>query len=278
MKSKNIFFVSVLIFTALAIFLPSGLISPEQGNVILTVSTFLFGIFAGFCILVTTSDYNIVRGLAAEETSGWISLYQTLRVYDEKFAKEMKSIIERYIIRSFDYDFINYARETKEEFTQAVEYLVHLPVDEKESSVHQNVLDRVSDITIARQHLTALGKRSLSFLEWIVLLILSTTVVATLFGLRSGDLFFDVVTVAVSASIVLVLVLIRDIDRYVWNDGTFSFEVFNNVLLAIGTLPYYPAEFISEGIVFPHEKIYRVGSLISPGSSWERRIEIVEKK
>lgn len=276
MGVRKIFVASVVFFTGILFVIPPGLIDPNFGNTILTITTFLFGIFAGFCILVTTTDYTTVRSLASEETSHWISLYQTMRVYRDSFAEELRAIIEHYIIRSFDYDFLDYARETKEEFKTATEFLIRLPVDEKESSVHQNILDRLADITLARQNLTALGKRSLSSLEWIVLLVLAVTVVASLYTLRNGTLFFDFITVAVSASIVLVLVLIREIDKYTWNEGTFSFDVFNNVLTAMDGLPYYPAEFVGK-IIWPRESEYRVGTLISPGKSWERKIEIVSK-
>lgn len=276
MFTHKVFIVSVIIFTGLTVILPTNFLNSEYGNVVLTISTFLFGIFAGFCILVTTNDYNIVRGLAADETAHWISLYDNLRVYDQKSYNAIKPLLAEYIVRSFDYDFIDYARETKPEFTRIRELVVSLPAKSDLSSVHQNILDRMSDVTIARQHLTALGKKSLSATEWTVLVILSATVVATMFGMRS-DIFFDAVTVAVSSALVLILVLVRDIDRYAWNDAAFGYEVFNNVLVAIGELPYYRKDFIDRGLVVPHEKVYQMGVLLNPGNSWERRIEIIQK-
>ncbi|HEY4482687.1 MAG TPA: hypothetical protein VI953_00760 [Candidatus Paceibacterota bacterium] len=275
---RRFFIASVLVFALLAYIIPTGLINTDYGNVILTIATFLLGIFAGFCILVTTNDYNSVRGLAADETAGWISLYNTLQVYDKSEAAKLKPLLSEYIIRSFDYDFIDYARETKPEFKPIQELVTNLPVVEAKSSVHQNVLDRMDDVISARQHLTALGNRSLSPLEWLVLFMLSSTVVATLFGLRTGSLFFDFVTVAVSSAIVMILVLTYDIDRYMWNDAAFGFETFNNVLIALGELPYYRQDFLERGIVVPIENKYQIGIIINPGKSWERRIEIVEKK
>jgi hypothetical protein len=278
MTIKKVLVVSVLFFASLTVFLPTYLVASDYGNVILTVSTFLFGIFAGFCILVTTNDYNVVRGLAADETASWIALYQTIRVYDLNVAAKLKPLLSEYIIRSFDYDFIDYARETKTEFKSMQELVNEIPVDDTKASVHQNILDRMSDVVVARQHLTALGKRSLSVTEWTVLVILAVTVIATMFSLRSGSIFFDAVTVAVSSALTLILVLVRDIDRYAWNDAAFGYEVFNNVLVALGELPYYRKDFIDRGIVFPHEKVYQLGILLNPGKSWERRIEIVENK
>src|SRR3989344_3276056 len=187
---RKFFFSSLILFGLIAYLLPTNLINTDYGNVILTITTFLFGIFAGFCILVTTNDYNTVRGLAADETAGWISLYDTLCVYSKSWADKLRPLLAEYIIRSFDYDFIDYARETKPEFRPIQDLVRNLPVEQEKSSIHQNILDRMNDVVLARQQLTALGNRSLSWLEWLVLFLLSFIIVATLYGLRTGSLFF----------------------------------------------------------------------------------------
>lgn len=270
---RNTFLISVVIFVTLLFLVPANLIKSDYGNTILTITTFLFGIFGGFCVAVTTTDYNSIRSLAAQETAAWISLYESVKIYHSNSSKKLKTLLEHYIIRSFDYDFINYARETKKEFETISAFIRRLPYLTASSSTHQNILNLSANLVTYRQQLTALGKRSLSPLEWIVLDVLAIIVITTLYGLRTGSLFFDFVTVAVSSSTILILVLIRDIDRYTWNDSTFSFEVFNNVLLTLGELPYYPLEFIEQGIVTPTEKVYRVGVLKRAGISWERSFE-----
>jgi len=275
MKIKVTFIIALVFFTFLLFIIPSRFINSEYGSTVLTVSTFLFGIFGGFCVAVTTTDYNNVRALAARETSAWISLYQIMRIYGKKYADGIRPYISRYIIRSFDYDFINYARETRNDFKPVMEYIKKVPIILSKSSIHQNMIDQMVELVAVRQELTALGKRSLSSLEWIVLCILSCIVIITLFGLRGGNIFFDFVTVAISSATVLVLLLIRDIDRYIWNEASFSFDVFNNVLLNLAELPYYPAEFIASGVVRPKEQKYRVGILKKPGQSWERKFKIV---
>src|SRR3989338_10674941 len=87
---RKFFIFSVVIFSAIAYLLPINLINTDYGNVILTIATFLLGIFAGFCILVTTNDYNSVRGLAADETAGWIFLYNTFPGYDKSQGGQTK--------------------------------------------------------------------------------------------------------------------------------------------------------------------------------------------
>jgi len=115
-------------------------------------------------------------------------------------------------------------------------------------------------LVVARQQLTVLGAKTLSIFQWIVLFVLALIPLVSLYGLRTGEMFFDIVTVIVSITVVLILVLIRDLDLYVWNEKTFSFEIFNNVFKAIGQLPFYPAESIRKGRVRPAENEYRLGT------------------
>jgi len=129
-------------------------------------------------------------------------------------------------------------------------------------------------IILARQQLIVLGTKTLSSFQWTILWALATLFIFSLYGLRTGELFFDVVTVVISSSIALILFLIRDLDLYVWNEQTFGFDIFQGVFKSIGQLPYYPGESIVERRVHPMEKEYRVGTYINFPTSLERKIEI----
>lgn len=265
----------LVILTVLLFVVPPGFINSEYAGNILTINTFLFGIFAGFCIAVTTADYNAIRSYAAEETGGLIGLWNTVKVHEVGAEKELGKRIGHYLIRSFDYDFINYTSQTQREFQAIQAYINNLKLYPERSSIHQNILSSMSDLNKTREHLMVLGTRSLSPLEWIVLYALGLLTIVTLYGIRTDDLFFNVVTITVSVSIGLVLILINNIDRYVWNEATFSFKTYNDVFIAMRELPYYPKEFIDAGIVTPQEKKYRVGILREPGKSFKRKIVVV---
>jgi len=69
MNTRNIFLLSVVLFVGLLFVIPNSFISADLGNTILTVVAFLFGIIAGFYIVVTTTDYNSVKNILASETA-----------------------------------------------------------------------------------------------------------------------------------------------------------------------------------------------------------------
>lgn len=275
MKIHIAFAVSLIVFVVLLFVVPEQFISAELGNTILTISTFLFGILAGFYIIVTTTDYNNVKMVAAAETAGYISLYENVALYHPPAAERLADLIDECVRCSFDYDFIEYARGTTQEFEQVRKYVLELPKNETLSSVYEQIRSVMADLILARQQLTVLGTKALSFFQWMVLFGLAVLVIGTLYSLRSGEVFFDAVTVIISSSIVLILILIRDIDQYTWNERTFGFEVFENVFLAIGKLPYYPAEALQQKLVTAHKGSYRLGTLIHPSRGYERDITTI---
>src|SRR3990167_10123793 len=115
-KTKDVFFIALITFTALLFVFPTSFVSQDLGSTILTVTTFLFGIIAGFYIVVTTTDYNNVKNILATETAGWISLHQNILIYDKQVADKLASLIDKYILRAFDFEIIDYAKSPNTQF------------------------------------------------------------------------------------------------------------------------------------------------------------------
>ena len=274
MNTRNIFLVSVIMFTSLLFVVPEAFISTDLGNTILTVISFLFGIIAGFYIVVTTTDYNSMKSILATESAGWMSLYDNVLIYDKPSAEKLSLLIDEYERYAFDFELIDFAKSTHTKFKTIETFMVELPYKENMSSVHQNIRGNMDVITIARQQLIVLGTKTLSSLQWTILYALAALFIFSLYGLRTGELFFDIVTVTISSSVVLILFLIHDLDLYIWNEQTFGWDVFQNIFLSMGKLPYYPAESIEKGRVHPLEKEYRIGTYINFPASLERTIEI----
>ncbi len=272
MKTQRVFGISILFFIVLLFVVPPSLVPAELGNVILTVTAFLFGIIAGFYIVVTTTDYNSLKNTLAAETAGWITIYNHLKVYDIPSAQRIRPLIDAYIRGNFDAEIIEYTNVTQDEFRLVEDAIQALPLKLEMSWLYQKIRDVMAGIVLTRQQLTVLGARTLSPFQWAVLGIVGGLFVACLYGLRTGEFFFDIVAVAISSSLVLVFMLIRDLDLYIWNEQTFSFDVFQNVFHALGELPYYPLETLDQGRVNPKEKSYRVG--VYEGVGDKRKVEI----
>ena len=275
MNTKIFFVLSLLIFVWLLFLVPFRLFSHDSVNTILTISTFLFGILAGFYIIVTHTDYTELKNTLAEEAGDWISLYRNTRIYDRLYAEKLSELIDKYIIHAFDYEVLDYVKETEKEFSEIEKLVTEMEYRESLSGLYsEGIIATFNNIVSARQKLFVLGGKALSVFQWFILFILAGVVIISLYGLRSGDLFFDIVTVSISSTTILILFLIIELDLYIWNEENFGFGLFQNLLKSMGRLPYYPAEAINKGRVHYLEKEYRVGILIDPAKNTDRRIEI----
>ncbi len=277
LKMPIVFCTAVVVFILLLFVIPPKFISPDLGNTVLTISTFLFGIIAGFFIVVTTTDYNTLKNLAASETGGLIALHQDVLMYDKSSATRLEELIDGYIRNAFDTELINSAQHVTPDFDQIKKLARELPIKQELSSILQEIRITMDDLIKVHQDEIVLETRTVSAFQWFVLIILSALPIVTMYGLRTGGLFFDIVTVAFSSMVVLILLIIRAIDLYVWNEETFSFDIYEEVLKSIGKLPYYPKESIEKRRVHPRENEYRVGVLDPISQNMRRKIEIVKK-
>lgn len=277
-KTKTIYLLSLIFFTSLLFVVPARLLPSDLGNTILTIVTFLFGLIAGFYIVVTTTDYNSVKALLSNETAGWISLFHTTKIYDPRLTKKLSARIEKLIIRAFDYELLEYTEGTTEEFESLQAFVDKLPYRTSRSSIHQVIQTIMSTQIQYRQQLIVLGTKTLSSFSWLILFVLGSLVTSSLYAIRTGELFFDVIAVLLSSSLVLILLLIHDLDLYIWNEKTFGYDIFENALRAIGKLPYYPKESIEKGRVIPVESVYRLGMQEKTAQGMRRRFQVVRKK
>src|SRR3989344_1152592 len=151
-----------------------------------------------------------------------------------------------YFISFYDSELAKKLSELIDEYIRrAFDYEIimrELSFQETKSAVYENIQDAMEKIIATRQELTVLGARTLSAFQWVVLFSLA-------------------------------LLVIRDLDLYIWNEKTFGYDIFENVLRAVGKLPYYPEESIKKGRIRPAEKEYRVGICLDYPSCLTRRIE-----
>lgn len=278
MRTQYIFLFSVISFLVLLFVVPTGFISSDSASIILTINTFLFGIIAGFYIVVTTTDYNSVKKLVGDETAAWITIHQSVSVYDKSLGDKLMLLIDEYIRRAFDFEIIEYTKNTFPEFEKIRKFVAELPIKQEMSSIYEQIDNTLGEITDHRQQMFILGAKTLSAYQWLVLLVLAATFIVSLYGARTGELFFDIVAVAISSATVLILFMIKELDLYVWNEKTFSFDAFENVFKSIGQLPYYPEESIINGRVAPQETEYRIGKRVYSEGRMSRQVEIVRQK
>lgn len=267
---------SFVVFLFAVIFIP--IIKPlDHIDIILTISTFLFAILAGFFISRLGSRYDQIRILVSTEDANFLSLYKNSQLYGEEFAGKMRDLIDEYYISAYDFSLSSYS------YKQNAKYFIKMwdeVIKNKKyrgESVFQGIATSLSAIEISRNSASTISKEKLNAGHWVILFFLTAIILFSIFCLRGNDLYYQIITVMFSTVLIMVLLIIRDLQNLMLGDQSLLEESGQEVLEFIGKPRYYNKYFIDRDISkIPNSvKEYRLG-LHKPGSE-EKNIKLIKR-
>jgi hypothetical protein len=112
----------------------------------------------------------------------------------------------------------------------------------------------------SRRELTIVGAKVVSRASWILLVVLSSVIIVSLFLGRDGSVGSAVVAALLSASAILSLFIMDDVDGNRFGEEQFAIDTYQDVFSAMGELHYYPDHYIEAGRYKPPVKKYRTGT------------------
>lgn len=264
------FGLAIIPITLAAIFAPefpkiSGL------EVVLTVSTFIFAILAGFYLSRTNTRYDSMREVVSAEDALWLSFYHAAGFYGAAFKKKLQKQIDTYYITSLNLkdDLGTHYKPTMDQYAEIYDSLIKLNV--KPNNKRENIID---DMVVALMSLeekrnlsSVIARERMKIGQWMILIILATMIFITLFLLKTDEWFSVVSMILLSGSLVLILLVIRDLDRFRLGGRMLLYESAQEVFEGIGKPRYYLQEHIDEHLVsIPKNlKHYRIGNYHSEG-------------
>jgi len=243
--------IAVIFFTILAIALP--VFTPgEDINLILTVSTFLFGIFSGFFISNRWSRYSRIKTLLTNETGVLISVYILSKIIGKEFAKKIANLIDKYLIEAFLYEIYEYHEKTDElfyKFLYTVKDIRPKTIQQKEAI--SQIIKIMGGTPSGREETYFLEKTKLpKFMYWVIW-ILAAIIIFCLFYIRTGSITYSFITILLSTSVILVVLVLRDLDNLRWDEKVLAFDIYYRVYDAIGKPRVYPDISIKRGRIKP---------------------------
>jgi len=249
-------FVAIILVFTLPIF--NGL---EQVKTVLTVSTFLFGIFAGFVIASRMNRFTRFRDLLTNETGYLISLYEYSKFVGEAFSKSIANIIDNYIVEGFLYEVYEYHRKTEASFYAIFNEIRNFkPASEVQKEGLNQMRWIIRDMPKDREEMYLLEEDKISTLLNITLVLLTFAILFCLFYIRTGELYSSIITIVLSTSVVLVLLLIRDLDQLKVSNYAIDYGLYFRLFDILGKPRLYTSDSIeNRRLKFPLHETYRYG-------------------
>jgi len=269
--------VALVAFTIAAMFVPSNGPS-EDVKIILTVSSFLFAIFAGFFISRLNGRYDKVKEIVADEDSAWLSLYKTSQYLGQGFTKKLSNFIDDYYITSYDYELVSdYYKGTAKYFHKIYDELDKVKIKGvKASEVFDTMVSLLNNIETFRNRASVTLVERVTKGQWAILLTLASIIIFSVFFLKTNTTYSIVLTVMLSTIIVLVILMMRDLQNFRLSGENPVTESGQELFLFIGKKRYYNQAHVKSGFnKIPDDvKEYRLG-LHKPGE--KRNIKLVKR-
>ncbi|PIP65781.1 hypothetical protein COU77_03990 [Candidatus Peregrinibacteria bacterium CG10_big_fil_rev_8_21_14_0_10_49_16] len=251
--------IAVLVFTGAAMLNPGAGDSPHI-ELLLTVSTFLFAILAGFYLSRINQRYDLVRGLLAEEDADWLTFYESSNFFEPKLREEVRELLDEYYIRTMDTDTMDYYKRTRVIFKK-VHGALHRakPVD---FPVITYMVELLANIEKTRNQISVIAAEKLRKGQWLTLIILSLIILFCLFYLQKPFIYSHVITILLSTVLVMVLLVMRDLANFRLGGELVAIESGQEMFELINKNRYYHEKLLKDGSVSipKHIKKYRVGT------------------
>lgn len=268
--------IAVIIFS-LASFLVPQFEKREGVEVILSISTFLFAIIAGFFISRLNSRYDGMRNIVSQEDAYLLAFFKTSELFGESFKKHVRELIDQYYIINYDHALSQYAyKETAPYYFQMWEALRKIKNREPQSA-YQVLVNQLTEVEKLRNSAATLAVERMSAGQWIILVALAIIILISLFAFQSSSFYSHLVTVLLSSSLVLILLIIRDLQNLMFTGKGLLEESGEEVLEYIGKPRYYNEYFVKIGVskIPQHLTTYRLGRH-APGST-DLKIDLISR-
>ncbi len=270
--------IGLVVMTGLNFFLPR---TPAGGdvNIVLTISTFLFAILAGFFIARLAARYDSIRMSIASEDAEFLSAYYTMRLVSKRLATKMANALDHYYISAYDFylsDSQSAYKATILPFRRLWELLDEVDPG-KHEAVFQSLVAQLTAVEHCRNQASVVSEERMTFGSWLLMLVLAAIILVSVFYVRTDALYSQFVTVGLSTALVMVMLTLRDLQNMMLGGKSLLEESGQEMFEAMGKLRYYHASFLRNGIsrVPSHIRQYRMGSHV-PGSP-KHKIKVVKR-
>ena len=270
-------FACFIIFLILTILIP-GRGPQENVIIILTVSTFLFAILAGFFISRAGARFNEIRKMVGSEDALFLSLYKTAQICGKSLSNKIGNLIDKYYIVSYDSELSDYSyKETHPYFLNMWNEIIKMK--KKDPIAYGRLLEILDDIEGSRNLASTISKEKISLGQWLVLIILAVVILFSLFYIKTTELYSSIITILLSTALVIILLILRDLQNLKFGgEKSLLEESGQEVLESMGKLRYYNQKYYKKGWYnIPRDvRQYRLG-LHKPGQKLNIKVIKNEK-
>jgi hypothetical protein len=236
--------IALVIFTLMAIFIKGGG-RDTQVLTLLSVATFLYGMFISFIFGSRHNRLNNLKSVLRSDDARYLNIYKFSEVFGKKVQKKVQTLIDNYFTSTIDYDLPEYYLAGPE-FLKLFDYIKNLkPKTKAQDKVHSELLDIVQDANLNRKSVEQIALSKMLPFKWVTLLSLLSVILFSLFYVNNNSIASIFITVLLATASVIMILVLRDIDSLMWKEEEWVWLPLDVVFGEMDLLPYYPDYMLS---------------------------------
>lgn len=234
------------VFSLIVSYFLNGYSHGEQFSILISATSFLFGIFVSFLIDDSRSNLNQINETLKADEAIWSSIYEVSIVFGKEVQDFIRSLLDKYLIDQIDY-YLEDFKYSNKSFTKLYRYIVSLdPKNTQQNSVYSNMLFALSSSSINRKKVETFAQNKILGVEWIVILMLLILELFFIFYFNSGTLISVILSTFLATSAITLALILRDFDSLRRNEDKWIWQPLNNLFHSLELVPYYPMDAIKE--------------------------------
>ncbi len=238
----------------------------DEASVLVSVATFLYGIFIAFSIFNHQNRLTTIREMLRTDDAFLLSIYRGSSVFGEDVQKKTQKHIDNYLISQIDYKITDDYHESSEAFSELSNYIVDLdPKTDKQVAVYQNLVGIISSSSTNRKLVGTLVRERLTMLEWFSIMSLHALIAYLVFTLNTGTFISSVIAALIVTTSAVMIVVLYHLNTLTWQEEKWIWKPLHNLFVDLELIPYYPDFVISrQRAVVPANSTIRVCHYTKP--------------
>ncbi|MFC1629764.1 hypothetical protein ACFL11_00870 [Patescibacteria group bacterium] len=268
--------ISIIILSFIAIFIP-GVGPSDLIITLLSVTTFLFGIFLAFTIANRQSRFGSIRTALRKDDALLLSIYKLSASFGPKVQNKCRILIDDFLIASIDYKLVDYTKSIAK-FNKLFDLFNKIePETKSQEAIYENIISALKESTGNKKELIHRLNEKMLAVEWGSLLILTAIILMSLFIINNNSIASIIIIVLLGTSMVLFLLILKSLDSLRWKEGSWIWDPLVSLFVELELSPYIPKYIIGRGVKLQKGITYRVTEYVHPYPDFsDKEIEIFE--
>lgn len=268
---------SIIIFSIVAIFIHGPGIS-DLIVALLSVSSFLFGIFIAFAIANRQSRFNSIRTALRRDDAMLLVIYKLSASFGPKVSQKCRELIDNFLVNSIDYELVDYEKSVSK-FNELFDFFVKIePKTESQKAAYDNIIGALKESSVNKKEIIHWMNEKMLIFEWGSLLILGFIILISLFIINNNSTISVLITVLLGTSLILFLSILRKLDNLRWKEESWIWNPLIQLFIELGLSPYIPKSVLDKrGLKLKKGITYRIVRYPSPYPDFsDKTIKIIK--